>query len=209
MYIPPYFEVNDRGWVLDLIDRYPFGSLVTADGDYPLVSHVPMMAEERDGDLWVFGHVARANPHARAIAAGVSATLSFLGPHAYVSASWYEEPYATVPTWNYAAAQLCGRLRECDPWRAVTLLAAKVEDRRPDAWDPNRLDPSFRDAQLRGIVAFELRAEVIAAKAKLSQNRTDADRTRVARRLSASSDQNERATGEAMVRALETEKRRG
>jgi predicted FMN-binding regulatory protein PaiB len=29
MYLPPYFEVDDRAWVVDLIERHPFGLLVT------------------------------------------------------------------------------------------------------------------------------------------------------------------------------------
>ena len=65
-------------------------------------------------------------------------------------------------------------------------------------WDPQRLSAEYRANQLRGIVAFELCTERIYAKAKLSQNRTKADRSRVIARLQASSDQIARECAQAM-----------
>jgi transcriptional regulator len=196
VYVPAHFEVSDRVWLLELIEKHPFGLLATADGEYPRISHLPLIAQEREDGLWIVGHVARANPHARAVTAQSPATLVFQGPHAYVSASWYEHPYATVPTWNYAAAHIRGRLREYDAWSAVKLLSAKLEG--PEGWDPERLAVDFRMIQLRAIVGFELRAESIDAKAKLSQNRTLGDRLRVIAHLSESSDQIDRECAEAM-----------
>jgi transcriptional regulator len=198
VYLPPYFEVHDRGWVVELIGGYPFGLLVTGDAEYPRVSHLPLVCRVVDGRLEIIGHVARGNPHAQSILAGVRATLVFQGPHAYVSASWYEEPYESVPTWNYAAVHILGRLRELDAWRAVTLLSAKMEGAGDGAWDPQLLGAQYRATQLRGIVAFELLAERIYAKAKLSQNRTKADRLRVISNLQASADQVARECARAM-----------
>jgi transcriptional regulator len=197
MYMPPDFEVADRAWVLELIDRFPFGLLVTADG----LSHLPMIAEVRDDELWVLGHVARANAHAVSIANQHLATIVFTGAHAYVSASWYEKPYVTVPTWNYSAAHLCGTLREANAWDVVVRLTAKFEQ-GADAWDPQRLEPGFRENQLRGIVAFEMRAQAIFAKAKLSQNRSPADRMRVIAKLLQSPDQLAEQCAQDMQRSL-------
>jgi transcriptional regulator len=205
MYVPRHFEVTDRAWVLELIERYPFGMLITGEGEYPRVSQIPMLVQQRDDAIWVVGHLAKANPHARLIAAEAPATLVFCGPHAYVSASWYEEPYETVPTWNYTAAHLCGRLRPFDPWRAVGLLSAKMEGTR--GWNPQLLDPEYRAGQLAAIAAFELRADAVYAKAKLSQNRSDPDRRRVIDRLLGSPNEGERECGEAMLAQLEMEQR--
>jgi transcriptional regulator len=202
VYVPAHFQGGDSTWLCELIGDYPFGLLVTADGEFPRISHLPMVAQEREDGLWIVGHLARANPHARAVAGHAAATVVFAGPHAYVSASWYEYPYATVPTWNYEAAHLRGRLREFDAWSAVKLLSAKLEGSRIDGWDPERLAVDFRTTQLRAIVGFELRAESIDAKAKLSQNRTFADRLRVIRRLRESSNQVDRECGDAMAELL-------
>jgi transcriptional regulator len=202
VYVPPLFEVRDRQWALELIERHPFGMLVTSDGQYPRVSHLPLIAQEREGELWIVGHVARANPHAQSIGDCVPATLVFEGPHAYVSASWYEAPYETVPTWNYTAVHVNGTLAQCDPWPAVTLLSEKMEQGRSDPWEPSRLAVNYRESQLRGIVAFELRAEKTYAKAKLSQNRTLADRRRVIEHLESSKDQTDRECAGDMLRAI-------
>jgi len=203
MYIPPDFEVADGAAVVTLVERFPFGLLVTNEEPYPRLTHLPMIAELRDGELWVLGHVARANGHAQSIRDQRPATIAFQGAHAYVSASWYEEPYVTVPTWNYTAAHLCGTLREGDAWDVLVRLTAKFERGRADAWDPQRLETDFREKQLRGIVAFEMRAERIYAKAKLSQNRTRADRIRVIQQLLVSSDALDRECADDMRRSLD------
>jgi transcriptional regulator len=205
MYVPRHFEVSNQAWIFELIERYPFGMLITGDGEYSRVSQIPMIAQEREGAIWAIGHVAKANPHAALIAAEAPATLVFCGPHAYVSASWYEEPYETVPTWNYTAAHLRGRLRPYDPWRAVKLLSDKMEGAK--GWNPDLLAPNFRAGELRAIVAFELRADSVYAKAKLGQNRSDADRRRVIRRLRSSASESDRECGAAMLAELEMEER--
>jgi len=201
VYVPPLFEVTDRRWILELIDLHPFGVLVTSDVEYPRISHLPLVADERDDGLWIVGHVARANPHAESIRNGAPAAIVFEGPHAYVSAAWYEAPYETVPTWNYTAVHANGRLQEYDAWTAVKLLTDKMEHARPDPWEPSRLTVDYRESQLRGIVAFELRAEKMYAKAKLSQNRTPADRRRVIENLKASEDRIDRECAAEMIRA--------
>jgi transcriptional regulator len=198
MYVPPAFAVADRAWARRLIARYPFGSLVTCTAEYPLVSHIPMIAEEREGALWILGHVARANPHAQAILAEASAALVFNGPHAYISASWYEQPYQTVPTWNYETVHVSGTLQETDAWRVVELLSAAFEEGRTPSWDPQRLDSRYREKQLEGIIAFTMRAERLYAKAKLSQNRTSVDRQRVIEKLMQSANETDRECAREM-----------
>ncbi|MFN3636780.1 MAG: FMN-binding negative transcriptional regulator, partial [Rhizobium rhizophilum] len=57
------------------------------------------------------------------------------------------------------------------------------------------------EKQLRAIVGFRFTIEALEGKLKLSQNRSEADRTSVAAALSASSDQHARDVG-AMMDAL-------
>ena len=204
VYVPPHFEIADRAQALEIIASNPFGLLITCEEGVPYVSHLPLIARMQEDRLSVVGHVARENPQARAISARLPATAVFSGPHAYVSASWYERPYETVPTWNYAAVHVRGRLSGMDAWEAVRALTAITEGSKPGAWDPERLDPRYRAGQLRGIVAFRLDADSIYAKAKLSQNRSRADRLRVVRQLLASDDRSARECGELMRRSDES-----
>jgi transcriptional regulator len=202
MYTPPAFAVDELAWAVELISEYPFGLLMTYRNSSPQITHLPMLAEVRVGELWLLGHVARANPHAASIDGGAPATAVFQGPHAYVSASWYEEPYETVPTWNYAAVHCDGRLQEGDAYRTLALLTEKFEAGTAAPWEMERLDVDYLQKQLRGIVAFEMRVDALRAKAKLSQNRTPADRERVAAALAASSRELDRACAAEMKRSL-------
>src|SRR5688572_28710499 len=110
MYTPELFRERDTGRLHDLIDANPFGMLLArADGTVE-IAHVPFVLD-RDaapsGRLRV--HVARANPIWKLAAAGRPLVAVFSGPHAYVSASWYEAPLEQVPTWNYAVVHAHGR----------------------------------------------------------------------------------------------------
>ena len=62
------------------------------------------------GDRLV-AHMAKANPHWRAITDGMQALVIVTGPEAYISPSWYAskaEHGRVVPTWNYLAVHLTG-----------------------------------------------------------------------------------------------------
>ena len=198
MYIPPAFSVDDRRWAIALMERYPFGLLITCEGSYPTTTHLPMFPFERDGALYVAGHVAAANPHAKSISANERATAVFTGAHAFVSASWYEQPYATVPTWNYSTVRASGRLQVASGRDVVHELAVRFEGDAAGAWHIEGLPPEYLEKQLRGIVAFEMCVEILDAKAKLSQNRTPEDRARVERALMASDDPMDRDCAAAM-----------
>jgi transcriptional regulator len=198
MYIPPAFTVDDRRWAVALMERYPFGLLVTCEGAYPATTHLPMYPFERDGELYVAGHVAAANPHAKAIEKGAAATTVFTGAHAFVSASWYREPYQTVPTWNYSAVHASGRLQLVPGREVVRVLSERFEGGAAGGWRIDGLTPEYLEKQLRGIVAFEMRVEMLDAKAKLSQNRSPEDRARVQHALANSDDPMDRACAAAM-----------
>lgn len=201
MYVPPAFRRDDLAWALELIESYPFGTLITVDAGGVVTTFLPMLARRDGANVTILGHVARANPHACAIEASARATVQFLGPHAYVSAAWYERPYDTVPTWNYGAVVAEGRLRAIDGYDVVDALSRRFEGDGPQAWRVQGLTADVLEANLRGIVAFELAVEQLHAKAKLSQNRTAADRARVIAHLDASARAGDRACAAAM-RAL-------
>ena len=67
--------------------------------------------DERGGVL--VAHVSKSNPTWRLAEGGVEAALVFTGASAYVSPSLYPSKQVThevVPTWNYVAVHLRGRL---------------------------------------------------------------------------------------------------
>ena len=174
MYVPDAFR-EDRPQVLhDAIRRIGFATLVTTGLE---ANHLPMLL---DGAV-LHGHVARANP---VWMQGDGAALAiFLGPHAYVSPSWYPSKAVAgkaVPTWNYITVHARGTLRwiQDGDWlrNHVTALSDAHEKPRLEPWKVGDAPASYIDSLLRAIVGFELTIETLEGKYKLSQNRDTADR---------------------------------
>ena len=182
VYLPKWFMTRDDEAIARLVRQYPFAMLVTATDAEPQISHLPLL---HHGDPAphgaLIGHVARANPHWQLMADRPSIAV-FQGPHAYVSPSWYTEPAAMVPTWNYAVVHVHGIVELVDDRDAklatVNELTARFESERAEPWHL-RLEGARLDAMLGAIVAFRMPIKRIDAKFKLSQNRGDTDRERV------------------------------
>ncbi len=205
LYVPAHFSTGDRAAIGRIVHDHPFATLVTPALPEPLITHLPLIHVadcEPHGTL--LGHFARANPHARGEATGESIAI-FHGPHAYVSPSWYADPAAAVPTWNYAVVHAHGRI-ELAPDPAGTrsildLLVHRFESGRPAPWQLG-LDRSRLDAMVAAIVGFRFRVRRIEAKCKLSQNRSREDRERVASALDADAHADAAATAALMRAAL-------
>jgi len=166
-------------------------TLVTHGPDGFRASILPMLFDPGDGPNGTLrGHLARGNPQWREIEASVvgggdrpgEALAIFDGPDAYVSPAWYEEKRLTgkvVPTWNYVTVQAHGTIATIhDPdWLVphVGRLVARHEAGRPDPWALSDAPEDYVATQARAIVGLELRITRLEAKAKLSQNRSEAD----------------------------------
>ncbi|WP_367650827.1 FMN-binding negative transcriptional regulator [Nocardioides sp. zg-1308] len=185
----PRFNVMDPDDVRGFVHAVAAAQLVTVGEDgQPDATFLPVLWE---GDRLV-GHLARANPHWRRIVTGSPALAVVTGPDTYVSPSWYAakaEHGKVVPTWNYSVVHLRGRVTVHDDpdWvRAlVTRLTDRHEEHRADRWRVTDAPEDYVTKNLRPIVGVELVVESVEAKAKLSQNRSDADRAGVAAGLAA------------------------
>lgn len=185
MYVPRFNALDDDEAIRNMVRTIGAGDLVTVGEDgYPLATRLPVVWE---GDRLVM-HLARANPHWRSVPAdsGVPALVVVTDAEAYVSPAWYAskaEHGRVVPTWNYSAVQLVGRVRrhEDPDWlrEAVTLLTRQHESGRPEPWAVTDAPSTYVAKQLRAIVGLELTVERVEGKAKLSQNRSEEDRAGV------------------------------
>lgn len=191
MYVPPFnamdVESEQRAFVADIGSA----QLITTGADgYPQATLLPIIWI---GDR-VIAHLARANPHAHDIGPNTPALFVCQGHQAYISPSWYAtkaENGRVVPTWNYSAVELRGTVTlfdDADELRnAVTLLTGRHEGGREHPWAVADAPEQYIEGQLRGIVGLEMRIESVAGKAKLSQNRSLADREGVIAGLQAES----------------------
>lgn len=185
----PHVNAMPEHEARDLVAAVGVAQLVTAGQDgLPDASLLPVLWTE--GRL--LGHVAVANRHWRRIADGTPALAVVTGRDAYVSPGWYAskvEHGRVVPTWNYRVVHLRGPVSvRRDPEflrEVVTALTDRHEDGREQPWSVQDPPPGYVEKQLRAIVGVEMRVETVEAKAKLSQNRSTADRRGVAAGLAA------------------------
>lgn len=187
MYVPHFNAVEDDDRLRSFVATVGSAQLVTVGPDgYPTATLLPVLWE---GDT-VIAHMARANPHWTHLRDDAPALVVVTGPQAYVSPSWYAskaEHGRVVPTWNYSAVELAGRVRvHHDPvWlrEALDALVGHHESHRPSPWATADAPERYVAGQLRAIVGIEIAVERVTGKAKLSQNRSDADRAGVVRGL--------------------------
>lgn len=181
MYVPR-FNALEIAAARELVAAVGAAELVTAGPDFPLATRMPVIW---DGDRLLF-HMAWANPHWRAVVDGMPALAIVTGAEAYISPSFYAakaEHGRVVPTWNYSAVQLAGHLtvHHDAPWLydVVSRLTGVHEGERAQPWAVTDAPEAFIDQQLKAIVGLELRIASVEAKAKRSQNRSEADRAGV------------------------------
>ena len=207
MYIPDAFAETRPEVLHELIRQFSFATLVSADADGIVATHLPLLLDESRGPQGaLLGHVARANPHRQRLSPDQDVLAIFQGPHAYVSPSWYTTAPA-VPTWNYAAVHCYGRPRIIDDANEVRdVLARTVAVYERDMTRPWQLDqqpPLYVEKMSAAVVAFEVPITRLEGKWKLNQNRPRADRESVAAALSAQDDPMARQIAELMRRRVD------
>jgi transcriptional regulator len=198
MYLPPYNRVDDEAQIRAMVSGVGSAQFVTVDDDgFPSATLLPVLWEQDT----VIAHMARANPQWRTITPGSPVLLIVSGPEAYISPSWYAAKYEhgrVVPTWNYSAVHLSGVVtvhQDADWLRtAVERLTVAHEQGRSEPWQVTDAPAPFIQGQLAGIVGLQVSLQRVQAKAKLSQNRSAADRRGVVEGL-----RNEPAIGAAPI----------
>ena len=179
------FRHDDRSLLEALIDEIGFGMIFATTEDGPRVAHTPLLST---GDGAVRFHLSRGNALAGRLD-GMTALVLVNGPDGYVSPRWYADG-AQVPTWNYVALELEGRVRRMDGEELLNLLRA-LSDRREARivegapWTMDKMPEDKLRKLLAGIVGFELEVQAWRPTFKLSQNKSAEDRTRAANGLEA------------------------
>ena len=201
VYLPPAFTEKRPEVLLEHIERYDFGLLVTQGPEGLVASHIPFLIE-RDGEqLHLHGHLARPNPQVADLARGGEVLAIFHGPHAYISPNWYATG-PSVPTWNYVDVHAYGtvQLVEDAEWlrRFLVRLSERHEAHNPIAWRMQDLPGAYVETMLKGIIGLDIAVTRLEGKYKLSQNRPAADRPGVVAALEAQNDPESHAVARLM-----------
>lgn len=181
MYVPAHFEAGPAA-IRNLLIRPGAANLVTMTSQGLLATLLPFVYDPDAGEHGALqGHLARNNAQWSEPATGESLVI-IQGADAYVSPSWYAskaEHGRVVPTWNYSTAHVYGNLviHDDPAWLAgqARRLTGVHEAGFDHPWSVDDAPERYISGQLRAIVGVELVITRIEAKAKLSQNRPDAD----------------------------------
>lgn len=189
MYSPTHYKTEDRAFLLNFMRRYNFATLITAKNDIPFATHLPFIVEEVKENLVLTSHLARANPQWKDFA-GAEVLVVFSEPHAYISPTWYEETLS-VPTWNYAAVHVYGKVNifeeQIKVFEILEKMISAFDQKYFEQWQ--KLPFDFKSNLARGIVAFEIEAKDLQGKKKLNQSSSKQSRKNVIEQLEKSSNQ--------------------
>ncbi|MBK8883336.1 MAG: FMN-binding negative transcriptional regulator [Bacteroidales bacterium] len=181
MHPPKYYKNENLDSVREFINKNDFVILISQVDGKPWATHIPLLLDKdvNDKDILI-GHISRANSQWKDFDANEEMLVVFSGPNAYVSASWYD--HENVPTWNYIAVHVYGRIHIIEGEFLIQQLSKLVDKYESDMQRPVKVDKmtkEFVESQIKGIVGFEIEITDIQAVMKLSQNRDDKNYDRV------------------------------
>jgi transcriptional regulator len=174
MYNVPYFKAKDKKEVIDFMDQYPFITLTGVDANHqPVATHVPVLIEEREGQIFLSGHMMKQTDHHKAFTQNPNVLAIFTGSHAYVSAGWYKDQ-KQASTWNYQSVHAKGTLKFLDEGSLLDILKRTTAHFENNPSSPSlveHLAPEYMNKLIKAIAAFEIEVTEIGHVFKLSQNK--------------------------------------
>ncbi|KAJ5609784.1 transcriptional regulator [Penicillium herquei] len=219
MFLPSVHAETDTEVLLQFIRENPLGILITglksSEQDFLQCTHVPWVLDvpekSEDSNPRIRAHIAKQNPQVKAMIEAVDqkppnvlelsedVLVIFNGQHNhYVTPKFYTETKPdsgkVVPTWNYAAVQVYGKLSlyyDSKTPEAGTFIAQQIHDLsshteksvmgytggdRPEAWTVDEAPERYVDLLKRNIVGIEIAVKKIQGKFKMSQEMRSGDR---------------------------------
>ncbi len=172
MYTPDHYKNENIEELKEFISKNAFGILVNQTNGRPWATHIPLELDVAPlGKDILVGHIAKANPQWQYFKEGEEVLAIFNGPHSYISSSWYKEE--EVPTWNYIAVHVYGKIKILDKAAVLESLHKLVDKYEKTSEQPVSID-NLSEAtmkQVNGVVGFQIDITEIQATYKLSQTR--------------------------------------
>jgi transcriptional regulator len=175
MYIHRLNHWENEPEVIDFIRKNAFSTLISQVDGRPWATHLPFILEKKSsGGAVLHGHLAKANLQWKSFSENEEVLVIFQGPHAYISSSWYN--HENVPTWNYLAVHVYGKIRIIEGEELMHHLKSLVniyEEGRPNRVHVETMSEAYVESQIRALVGIEISITEVQASAKLSQNRDE------------------------------------
>jgi transcriptional regulator len=171
MYIPEIYLNENQAEIEQFIHENGFGILVNQTKGKLWATHIPLLLENKNDQQILVGHISKLNPQADSFKTNDDVLAIFSGAHSYISSSWYD--HENVPTWNYLAVHVYGKVKLHSYEQSVEALKSLVDKYELKSKNPvkveNLSEKTMREAH--GIVSFEIEITRIESVKKLSQNR--------------------------------------
>jgi transcriptional regulator len=198
MYIPELYRNENQEDIQNFIHQNGFGILINQTDGKLWATHIPLLLEEKNGKQILVGHVSRENPQAESFKTNDVVLVIFSGSHTYISSSWYD--HENVPTWNYLAVHVYGKVKLHSLEESIEALKRLVNKYEAKSEKPVRIEDLSEKTMLqaRGIVSFEIVITAVEAKKKLSQNRDDKNYQTIISKLENSNENQAIAVAEEM-----------
>jgi transcriptional regulator len=201
MFIPELYKNEDKEAIHKFLKENAFGLLINQTNGKLWATHIPLELEiNSDGSAILMGHISKENPQWTAFETDNQVLAVFTGPHSYISPSWYD--HENVPTWNYTAVHVYGKIKIIEGDAVIDSLTKLVDKYEQNSKCPVRVADLSKKTmmQTRGIVAFEIKIEEIQAQTKMSQNRDDKNYTNIISELEKTKNQQSIAVAKEMAK---------
>jgi len=198
MYIHKLYREENREKILEFLRQNEFATVVAFDGEKPVAGHLLMEIVEDGENLFVNGHMSKANSLWKTFEKNLEVLVIFQGPHTYISPTWYN--HVNVPTWNYQSVHVSGRPRLITEHREAYGLLKRLIDRHEanSHYKLETLPQDFVEKEMKGIVVFQIEVTQIEANYKLSQNRDDENYRSIVSHLEEQTDDLSQSVAKAM-----------
>jgi len=180
MFIPDIYKNENQEEIRTFLVENSFGILVNQTDGKLCATHIPLELDiNKEGKEVLLGHLSKENPQWKGFTDHDKVLAIFSGPHSYISSSWYN--HENVPTWNYIAIHVYGKIKIIEGEAVINSLKKLVDKYEQNSENPIRMEGLSEKTmmQSRGIVAFEIEIQEIQATKKMSQNRDDIDHTTI------------------------------
>jgi transcriptional regulator len=174
MYTPEIYKNENQEEIKQFLQENSFGILINQTNGKLCATHIPLELEtNEEGNEILYGHISKENPQWNGFLNNDQVLAVFSGPHSYISSTWYD--HENVPTWNYIAVHVYGKIKIIEGEAVIESLKKLVDKYEQHSENPVRIEDLSKKTMLqaRGIVAFEIEITEIQATKKMSQNRDE------------------------------------
>ena len=178
MYNYPHYKEQDKEKLVEFMCSHPFITLIGCNKKGRIeATQIPVLVEQKEGRLFIHGHIARKSDHHEAFEENPNVLALFTGAHTYVSGSWYSGNPHQASTWNYISVHARGQIKFLDEAALIELLKKlSLHFENNDIASStiyDNLPVEYKEKLIKAILAFEMEVTELDNVHKLSQNRDE------------------------------------